>query len=720
MARVKSFQVHIADFNQLDSSEQYGAVMRLVSFFANSGDMRLLSYSLPWQPNTWQETRAKLSQQTLYPWQRRGYEEEIRLGNRLSRNQALHTINHYLITRGSTLQAGHLANWGIAATESAPPSPIKGNYSAGIDHLKPVLPDGTLDRTRPYVAIIASHRFKDQWGWTAPLPGILSEATGPLVVCLDIHHIPNKKVELATNGLQATADTITKISDKEVLLRLQAADFILTQLTQGQSLHHVRLYVMLLDTNLERLKEERIPSLKSRLSAFMSVETLKGYQAGAATVFTPSFNRAGVAVPAGNHNVLSEGVSVMAGGMWGFFSNENYNGIYVGARKSVTGQFVGLHYLDLWRGNSAAHMGIFGQTGKGKTVGTQALLTRQMEQGVQVIVMEPQGHSRRLAALVGEENSLYVQVGYDMTFNPLDIVEPDFSEQVDYFIAILELLLNPRGSDPGRPRRYLSNMEIAAVSEALTKTYRGLSVEELLNDQSKTPTMEVFCARLAQINGGRELATELKRLYVEGPWSATFNATSSLNMRLRNPDGTLIPAIIFDFLKVPEDRRTLFYFALLAAVNREIRKSVPYGQKRPERLFFIDEAHYLMTGSNLAVWLAKQFKTARTFRTGIWVADQDPMTLIGLRSDGGKMLGSEGHDTMSGIYMLNNMPYIMCYGLSLDASRPLAQIYPEFRNSHLNYLAQSGPGQAVLKTGKGVHIIDMVLRPSEEKYLLGS
>jgi hypothetical protein len=735
--KIQIFQVRTAvAFDQLDEAGQLGFVGRLASFAAATQlDFRLLSFVRPWQAERWRNLRSKLAQRAPHTWQRRGIQEELRLGQTITSRLDLKSIRHYLVLYGFAGSAGDLRQWGIEAQPAYPPLPLEGVYAAHLDHLWPVkegavgqMVGGRLvggqavsdraaaDPKRPYARILAAYEFKDKWDWINPLADLLYRATGPMVLCLDAQRIGQRAIEFATNSLQAALSEVTRVSDKETVLNMEDADYIMTATTRGAGLHNTRLALMLLDSDPKRLRQ-RTDRTRTRLSPFMKITQLSGAQEKAALLFSPVQHPPGI--PDIYHNVLSNGVGHMLGVM-GHASDVQYAGIYMGVGRSHGGGVTGLEYINPWQGQEAAHLLCLGKTGYGKTVAMQAYCARQAELGAQVIFLEPQGHSARLYNYLGPHNALFNRVSYsDITYNPLDVVAPTFADQFDYFVVLLEFLLNPKGDDPHRPKRYLSNREMAAVNEALKKAYAGYDWEELLRDQSKTPLLELFVRWLAKMPGGDVLADELDRLYVQGPWAETFNATSTLQVRLKRPDGSLWPAVIYDLSKVSKTRRPLFYFVILASINRESRRPLPLGGDRPRRLCVIDEFRYLTGGTNLTEWVADQVATSRSFRVAYCLIDQNPRTLAGVSADGAQVVGN-ADDLTSRQHMLDNIRYSLFFHLDPNAIKVLRTLYPHLTESHFAFLQEAQAGQALLTDGDRIKLIDMVLRASEQRHFLGS
>jgi hypothetical protein len=160
--------------------------------------------------------------------------------------------------------------------------------------------------------------------------------------------------------------------------------------------------------------------------------------------------------------------------------------------------------LQGWRGRPQRHLNAFGKTGSGKSTNIRALLAREAEQGTQIIILDPQPHARRLGNLFDFNTVGHCRVGYGrLTFNPLDVVWDRLDQQSDYARAIFKIMLNPDGDVPRR----FNPLEVAAIDAALKATYEGYDWSELLADQSRTPTLELFCKRLQSCGqAGRRLA----------------------------------------------------------------------------------------------------------------------------------------------------------------------------------------------------------------------
>ncbi|MCC6606791.1 MAG: hypothetical protein IT327_26535, partial [Anaerolineae bacterium] len=403
-------------------------------------------------------------------------------------------------------------------------------------------------------------------------------------------------------------------------------------------------------------------------------------------------------------------------------------------------------YLD-WQGNDPFHGIILGRTGKGKTVGAQALAWRMAEQGTQVVLLEPQGHSRRLRRLAGGKNVSYNQLSYGTTrLNILDVVYENPTDQYDHVITLLGLLLDPLGNNPRR----FANAEIAAIRRALQLTYARYDwAGELMVDHTLTPLLETFCHKLHQVaeqmapaeldslsrltmvhqlDGGQllpglsghvaaaaaVLAEEIESLYVYGDYAATFNEPTNLDLTLKER------IVLFDFSQVPERRRPWFYYATLAGINHQVRR------KPRKRAIIVDEVHYMNQEASLMTFLANMVKTVRTFGAAVIMIDQDLEAFIGVEGAQAESMAT-GTNVTAGQFIINNVSWIIAYGMKRDAAYRLARHYKdEILPSHAEFLARMGSddrhgkGMAVVRFNGKADMVFFQLRPTVAYFLLGS
>ena len=703
-----AFQVSLGDFEQLTVDDQTGAVLNLIGLFNNFNHCRHYSFVIPTNLDSLVDERTHIAANTKKPWQRRGIQEEIRHIREVNKRDRLQRISHYLTTDEEFIAASDLGNWGIMARAAKPEMPFAGHYRDEIDHLVPVYQLGKAykqDFSRPYICVLGSYELRGSWTLRKPLVEMINDADGSIAVCIETQKVRPERIELTTNSLTALVNEGKRGAKQDDLKQLEAARFCLNH--DSEATHFVRIIIVLMNTNLQELKKERT-QLVRKLSPYIRMDKYMGYQSAGLEYF-----RAGkrtMTLPKGDHPVLSSGIASMAS-LWGFGLERPNEGIYVGQRLSFYKEgFRGIYYMKGWDGQKAHHANIFGKTGMGKSTNIRALLHREAEQGTQIIVLDPQPHVKKFAALFDDETVDYHLVGSsNLTFNPLDVVWDNFGQQADHVRAILKIMLNPDGDTP----RSFSTLEVAAIEQALKLTYEFLSWEELLQDQGITPTLGQFCGHLEGCGPeAQRLAHEIHTLYVAGDRSKVFNASSSLDTRLKKL------VCIYDFSPIFDSTagggmEGLFYYIVLSAIYREVRQN-----PNKRQIIFIDEFGAMMREKSLVKALAVMYKTFRTFKAGIWVADQNPFTLAGISS----FSGGGGEDLDQRLSILRNTPRTFAFGLDQGDADQLREIYPQqIQQSHVQFLAGADRGQAVIRAdGEGTEMVYFSLKPSEFEHLIGS
>ena len=658
------------------------------------------------------------------------------IGEWASRGEMRRT-RHFLVDFNDALTSNDLAHWRVVAAgpgeEGYPQLPIPGDYAEYHDHMAPVLQkkNGRLqvDNSRYRYAVLASYQLTRTWDWRHPLAQTITAADGPMVICIDVRKVHPERVTASAEFWQGM---ILNGQDRNAVIASEEAEAALT--VRDEAVHHVRVLFMLLDKSAAGLRE-RLESLRKTSTQYMKVDRMLGYQAAAARMFGPAAKPPGM--PAGHFNTLSRAPAVFAG-MWGVGREQTAGGYYVGISVDEVAPHV--YYLD-WMGNDPFHGIILGRTGKGKTVGAQALAWRLAEQDVQVVLLEPQGHSRRLLQLAGGKNVSYSQLSYATTkLNILDVVYENPTDQYDHVITLLGLLLDPLGNNPRR----FSNAEVAAVRRALQLTYARYDWEgELMVDHGLTPTLETFCHKLYQVAeqaapvqlvtagngssglstpvlGGQvaaaaaDLAEEIESLYVNGDYAGTFNVPTNLDLRLKER------IVLFDFSQVPERRRPLFYYATLAGINHQVRR------KPRKRAIIVDEVHYMNQEASLMTFLANMVKTVRTFGAAVVMIDQDLEAFIGVDGAQAESMAT-GTNVTAGQFIINNVSWTVAFGMKRDAAYRLADHYKdEILPSHAEFLARMGSddrhgkGMAVVRANGKADMVYFQLRPIEAEYLIGS
>lgn len=341
---------------------------------------------------------------------------------------------------------------------------------------------------------------------------------------------------------------------------------------------------------------------------------------------------------------------------------------------------------------------LLGQSGSGKTVANQALLSRLARQGVQVVLMEPQGHSRRLFEMIGPEGASYNPLTMaEMWINPLDPIYDNLNDQKSYQVSIYRMMLQQV-----EPDRRLSAQESGLLDAALAELYRSLD-DPLHTPANRVPRLEQLCRELRR-QGARRLAEELRLNYVEGSLGQVFNQVTATDVSLD------ADVVCYDFKDIPVSARSLIYTLVLGRIQRVVRAT---GRVR-RRVISIDEYGWLaqepMLNETVAMWM----KTFRTFGCGVWVAEQDLIRLTG-----------GGTGDLSGHSIVGNSVFQLFFHHAAAAAAVVSETFPNvapYQDMIETFPRpqESGLAEAILRLPDGAYHTYMLLSDVERRWLIGS
>ena len=633
-------------------------------------------------------------------WRARALSGYERFLEELTRQAAMYEIHHdCLVWANSDTEAGatigSLTGYlGVSAQAGEMKPLLEGRYRILADHLQPENP------RHPFIILLVSHEFSGEWSWVDPLVAILRQSF-PVSIALDVEQTmsPNRARGKLVQYENVVLDEINNNKtgrNPKMEGALQDIQVALAKANAGMALHFTTVVIAVKGDTLDEARQHAA-AIKTLTAAQISLITLPGGQAELLKFFTPA-NRKRINLPEISHNVTSDGMAVMSGPL-GFRRRSNTKGILWGVG-STGGQDT---YPIYWNGfgddpdKPSAYHGLFlGKSGFGKTVTMQALLYREAMQGVQVILMEPQGHSRRLVELVGKGGSYNPLSLRTMRINPLDLISNNMTEQKAHLSIIIRLMLKQVD-----PHRYLTMQEAGLLDAALSIVYDGL--EDPLNTPAiHVPRLEHLVHHLFRL-GAERLASDLELNFVSGSMGEVYNQATNLDV------GLDADVVAYDFKEIPESSRTLIYTLVLGRIQRIVRLS---GRVR-RRIVAIDEFGWMAKEPMLAETVAGWYKTFRTFGCGVWLAEQDLLRLTGA-----------GERDLSGHSIVSNTRFQLFFHHESAAADVVAKTFPNvapYRGALESFPSpqETGRAEAILRLPDGAYHTFMILTHGETP-LIGS
>ncbi len=618
----------------------------------------------------------------------------------LTREAAMYQAGHELLiwTRTETeslATVSSLASWlGVSARPTELTPLLEGEYEVMLDHLRP------LDPRQPYLALLVSHEFSGEWSWADPLVTILRQSF-PVSLVIDVERnlAANEALKELVKYENVLLDVLSNARGRDPKAEgaLQDVRLAMAKANAGQSLHFTTVVVAVKGTTLNEVKQN-VEGVRTLTAARLALVLLPGGQGELLKFFTPTRRRE-INLPELSHNVTSDGMAVLSGPL-GFRRRSDTDGIFWGIGSSG-GQDT---YPLWWNGfgrdpnKPAAYHGLFlGKSGYGKTVSLNALLYREAMRGTQVVLMEPQGHSKRLAELAGDGASYNSLALGEMQLNPLDPIFDDINDQKAYQVSLCRLMLKQVD-----PERRLSMQEAGLLDAALGVIYDGLD-DPLHTPARYVPRLEQLCRELRH-QGAKQLAADLELNYVRGSLSTVYNQATNIDVALE------ADVVTYDFKNIPASSRTLIYTLVLGRVQRIVRAT---GRQR-RRVVAIDEFGWLAQEPMLAEVIAMWIKTFRTFGCGIWVAEQDLIRLTG---------GSASGD-LSGHSIIGNSVFQLFFHHESAAAEVVVETFPNvapYRDLLETFPRpqESGLAEAILRIPDGAYHAYMLLS-DRERSLIGS
>ncbi|RBJ11124.1 conjugal transfer protein TraC [Micromonospora provocatoris] len=278
----------------------------------------------------------------------------------------------------------------------------------------------------------------------------------------------------------------------------------------------------------------------------------------------------------------------------------------------------GIVWWDRWAQENHNSV-ILARSGAGKSYFVKLDILRQLYQGVQVAVVDPEDEYLRLADAVG---GTIVRLGAPgVKINPLDLPagdgRPDVLTRRGLFLHTLIAVL--LGQVPPPPER-------AALDRAILQVYRqaGITADPATHHRPAPLLKDLAATLRADDNGAaHELAARLAP-WVAGSFSDLFDSPTTTR-----PDGHLV---VWSLRHLPDELRTVGTLLALDEIWRQVDLPRQYrttSSPQARRLVVVDEAWLLMRDGEGARFLFKMSKAGRKRNAGLSVITQDVADVLG-------------------------------------------------------------------------------------------
>ncbi len=354
--------------------------------------------------------------------------------------------------------------------------------------------------------------------------------------------------------------------------------------------------------------------------------------------------------------------------------------------------------------NPSYNVVVLGQTGAGKTFSVLLLMLRHLLMGVRLIIVDPQGNVD--LSFLGDDVYHKSILGTSAAaINILDIVHDEIANQVEGVLAVFMML----GISTG------SVIQRAILDEVLIDIYQPLWGE--IFDNTDVPELGAVQRRLAQIARDPDRTNPIRAEaallaytltpYVTGSRAMLFGRQTTVDFSLDHP------VTVFDISRLPKAKgkdsnlRAALLSILVADINQAIRRKRREGDKVPI-LFFVDEMGILMREPVIASYISEEYKTARSRRVGMIVADQDLHSFLGPADESG---------LHHGVPMLANSAFQFIFLQQSGQKAIVREHFPDVPDSMITTLPLLPQGACIAKLPDDLLQIAMTASPFEQAVL---
>ncbi len=264
--------------------------------------------------------------------------------------------------------------------------------------------------------------------------------------------------------------------------------------------------------------------------------------------------------------------------------------------------------LDRFSLNNANSI-VFAQSGSGKSYASKVEILRQLMQGTNVIVIDPEREYKNLTKSV---NGTYIKLSAksDEKINPFDLSTTAHNkEQLSQHIQDLTEVISLMAGG-------LSQRERAAVDKAIIKTYEEAK-------EGEAPLLSDLHKELHDL-GQLELNEKLDK-YLTGSLAGVLNRPTNITLDNR--------LVVFDIKDLDESLRQIMMMIIANFVQNQVKA------KPKKRILVIDEGWLLLEHEESARFVSGLVRRARKYYLGVSIISQQANDF--LKSDYGRAIASQ-------------------------------------------------------------------------------
>jgi type IV secretory pathway VirB4 component len=251
---------------------------------------------------------------------------------------------------------------------------------------------------------------------------------------------------------------------------------------------------------------------------------------------------------------------------------------------------------------------IFAKSGSGKSYLVKIEVLRQLMQGVETIILDPENEYRALAEATGG-SFINVSLASPNHINPFDLPttlredekpEDVLRSNIINLVGLMRLMLGG-----------LTPEEDGIMDRALTETYAAKDITPETDPSTwpeRIPLMEDLEAVLEGMEGTESLVRRIRK-FTKGTFASFFNQPTNISMEK--------PLVVFGIRDIEDELRPIAMFIVMRYIWNRVRSELK------KRILVVDEAWWLMKNEDSASFLFGLCKRARKYWLGVTTITQD-------------------------------------------------------------------------------------------------
>jgi conjugal transfer ATP-binding protein TraC len=325
---------------------------------------------------------------------------------------------------------------------------------------------------------------------------------------------------------------------------------------------------------------------------------------------------------------------------------------------------------------------VLATSGSGKSYFTKLLISRQLLNDTDVLIIDPQSeyigltkHCKGELITISKDSATII--------NPLDLMGHEYIEKRLTLMDMFKIMFGD-----------LTEIQKAILDKAINETYARKGITAKSNEKRKSPILSDLYKVLEQMD---KKASQMEKITYRALLNRLYMYTEGVFSFLNKPSsiGFNNNFVCFNIGNMPKQVKPLVMFLILDYVYMQMKKT------KRKKLLIIDEAWSLLGKTEEASYIFEIVKTCRKFNLGLLLITQDVADLVNSKA-GHAVLANSSYS-----FLLRQKPSVID---SVIKTFHLSQMEKE-------YLLTANQGKGILIMDNDHQELEVVASPEEHKII---